>query len=250
MAYLMYIETVLFPVTPGKVTTKINGKNKTVSLINDGEINIIKTTGLTDVSIDELLLPALQDYPFANHEDENTNEVSFHDAKYYLDKLESWKNDKKPVKWKMIRISPDGSTLLWDSSMDVTIEDYEIIEDADNGMDVTVKLDMKQYRYYGAKKLKIKKNSAKTKSSKKKTAKKEKARPKKKKTISTYTVKKGDCLWNIAKKELGSGSRWKEIYNLNKSTIESCAKKHGHKSAIEGSNCWIFTGEVLKMPKG
>lgn len=35
----------------------------------------------------------------------------------------------------------------------------------------------------------------------------------------TYTVKKGDCLWNIAKKELGDGIRWKEIYELNKDQI-------------------------------
>ena len=35
----------------------------------------------------------------------------------------------------------------------------------------------------------------------------------------TYTVKKGDCLWNIAKKYLGSGSRWPEIYNANRSVV-------------------------------
>lgn len=35
----------------------------------------------------------------------------------------------------------------------------------------------------------------------------------------TYTVKKGDNLWNIAKKFLGKGSRYTELYELNKSTI-------------------------------
>ena len=37
----------------------------------------------------------------------------------------------------------------------------------------------------------------------------------------TYTVKKGDCLWNIAASELGDGSRWTEIYELNKSEIRN-----------------------------
>lgn len=37
----------------------------------------------------------------------------------------------------------------------------------------------------------------------------------------TYTVKKGDCLWNIAASELGDGSRWTEIYELNKSEIKN-----------------------------
>ena len=33
--------------------------------------------------------------------------------------------------------------------------------------------------------------------------------------MATYTVVKGDCLWNIAAKKLDSGTRWKEIANLN-----------------------------------
>ena len=37
----------------------------------------------------------------------------------------------------------------------------------------------------------------------------------------TYTVKKGDCLWNIAQKLLGKGARWQEIYKLNKKVIGS-----------------------------
>jgi len=36
-----------------------------------------------------------------------------------------------------------------------------------------------------------------------------------------YTVKSGDNLWNIAKKELGDGTRWKEIYDLNKDKISN-----------------------------
>ena len=52
----------------------------------------------------------------------------------------------------------------------------------------------------------------------------------------TYTVKKGDCLWNIAKAQLGSGARWKEIYNLNKKVI--------------GSNPnLIYAGQVYVLPK-
>jgi LysM repeat protein len=37
----------------------------------------------------------------------------------------------------------------------------------------------------------------------------------------TYTVKKGDSLWRIAEKKLQKGSRWPEIFNLNKGKIKN-----------------------------
>jgi len=50
----------------------------------------------------------------------------------------------------------------------------------------------------------------------------------------TYTVKPGDSLWAIAKKTLGDGSRWKEIYNKNKSIIGPDPNK-------------IYPGQVLRI---
>jgi|GEM_PF-1483430 len=51
-------------------------------------------------------------------------------------------------------------------------------------------------------------------------------------TTSTYTVKKGDTLWDIAAKYLGNGERYKEIKALN-----------GIVSDV------IHSGQVLKLPK-
>ncbi len=36
-----------------------------------------------------------------------------------------------------------------------------------------------------------------------------------------YTVKSGDCLWNIAKDRLGDGLKWHEIYDMNKDVLGS-----------------------------
>lgn len=66
-------------------------------------------------------------------------------------------------------------------------------------------------------------------------------------TATTYTIKKGDTLWGISVKYLGKGSRWKEIYNLNKAIIEETAKKHGKKSSNSGH--WIYPGCKIKLPK-
>lgn len=38
-------------------------------------------------------------------------------------------------------------------------------------------------------------------------------------TPKTYTVRPGDTLWAIAKRTLGDGSRWRDIYEANKATI-------------------------------
>lgn len=43
-------------------------------------------------------------------------------------------------------------------------------------------------------------------------------------TSKTYTVKPGDCLWNIAKKFYGKGSDYTKIYNANKGKIGSNPK--------------------------
>lgn len=250
--YSMYIQDVLFPVTPGKISYKIGNNNKTVTLINEGEVNLIKTPGLTEITIDELLLPMYQKYPFSQYEH------GFKKAKYYLDKLEKWKKSKKPVSFKIIKPEPVGTDFFGTDFAKltkqilvgspgtvykyVTIEDYEIMEDADSyGMDIAVKITMKEYRQWGTKKLVVKKVQTLKQVLVKKNTRRTKS------TAKTYKVKKGDTLLNIAKKQLGNSSRRKEIYKLNKKKIEQAAKKHGRKSSSNG--LYLYKGTVLKLPK-
>lgn len=48
-----------------------------------------------------------------------------------------------------------------------------------------------------------------------------------------YIIKKDDSLWNIAKSEMGSGHRWKYLYELNKDRIKNPKKlKAGTKIVI------------------
>ena len=62
----------------------------------------------------------------------------------------------------------------------------------------------------------------------------------------TYTIVSGDTLWKISTKELGSGSKYMQIYNANSGTIESAAKSHGRSSSSNGH--WIYPGTVLNIP--
>lgn len=59
---------------------------------------------------------------------------------------------------------------------------------------------------------------------------------------STYTVKSGDSLYSIAKAMLGDGSRWMEIYNLNKAAID---KANAGKTVGKYT---IVAGLSLKLP--
>lgn len=38
---------------------------------------------------------------------------------------------------------------------------------------------------------------------------------------STYTIRAGDCLWNIAKDQLGDAMKWQDIFNANKDILGS-----------------------------
>ena len=67
---------------------------------------------------------------------------------------------------------------------------------------------------------------------------------------TTYTVKKGDCLWKIAQmaEHYGKGSQWKKIYDANKEIIESTAKKYRNGKGSDNGH-WIYPGTKLTIPK-
>lgn len=66
MAYVVYLGELLFPVTPSKITAKIKGQNKTASLIDGSQINMLKPPALAEISFDALI--PQQPYHFAMYE--------------------------------------------------------------------------------------------------------------------------------------------------------------------------------------
>lgn len=145
--YDFYLKKCLLPIAPDKLQIKINNANETLTLINEGEINILKMAELTDVEF-ECRIPQVK-YPFA------TYKSGFKGASYFLDYFESLKVDKKPFQFIVSRTMPNGK-VLFSTNMKVSMEDYKITEQAKDGFDLTVKIKLKQYRDYGTKTVNIK----------------------------------------------------------------------------------------------
>lgn len=229
--FQFYLDGLLFPVAPEKMTVKIGNQNDTLTLISGQEVSLPKLPGLSKITF-SCLLPAVR-YPFAQYPG-----GVFQTPKNYLDKLEALKQTCKPFFFQVMRPGH------FQTSFTVSLEDYTITEDASkHGQDVFVDVTLLQYQAYVTKTIQFKADS---KGSTTATVSQPSRDTTGKKTTTSYTVKRGDTLWNIAKKYLGSGAKWKTIYNANKSTIEAAAKKMGRASSSNGH--WIYPGTVLVIP--
>lgn len=233
--YQFYMDDMLLPVTPGAMTLKVANQNKTVTLINEGEINILKLPGLSRISFNALL-PNRQ-YPFAQYSG------GFQGAQYYLSKLETLKTSRQPFQFQVIRTDDRGEMLMDSLIMQVSLEEYELEENAEEyEFDVMAKIELKQYKTYGTKTIEFKKTETATEA----TVTEKRDTSTAPKTTGGYTVVAGDNLWDIARVKLGDGSRMNEIYELNRGTIEAAAKKYGRSSSSNG--WWIYPGTVLQLP--
>lgn len=220
MAYDLYFNEILLPVTPEKITLNIKNQNKTVILINEGEINLLKTPGLTEISFD-LLLPNCA-YPFSIYPE------GFHPASWYLDYLEDYKVNRKTFRFIFIRHMPSGK-LLNGINMKVSLEEYHIEESHSNQSDFIVPVKLLQYRDHQTKLLGISNENGKE-VAKKQPKREEDHAP----SASSYTVVKGDTLWGIAKRYYGDGALYTKLANAN---VEQ----------ISNPNL-IFPGQVLTIP--
>lgn len=228
MAYDFYLDGVQLPITPGKLEVKVTNKNKTVDLINAGEVNILKISGLSEFSFEaEFTHNKLPFYRGV-----------FKDVQFFLSKLELLKTDCKSFQFIISREL--CGKVLFNTNRKVSLEEYNIVEDAENGSDVKVAIKLKQYKDYSTKKLV-------PATPKNETGRPNvKIEPKRVDSINapnskTYTVKAGDSLWSICQKQLGNGSLYKKVYELNKSMMDKANKGKNL------SKYTIYKGQVLKL---
>ena len=218
---------ITFPITPGELTIKVGSRNETVDLINEGEINILKSPSLTEVEFDARF--PMRKYPYSKtHENFKT----------YYDFFKTLKENKKSFRFIVARTTP-GGTRTWDTNLQMTLEELKFEESADEGDDVIVSFSLKQYKPYGVQTISVSAYTTSTSRSVRDTGNRGSS-------SSSYTVQYGDCLYNIAKAAYGDSSKWKAIYEANKSIIESTAQSRGKQSSSNGH--WIFPGTELVIP--
>lgn len=204
-------DKIMLPVNPESFAFTEKHNNTSVNVNSIGEVNLLGKRDLKTGTISSHF--PKRDRNYANN--------SGRQAPYtYINKLLSWKSSGKPV-----QLIITGTKI----NFQVTIETLKYGEQDGTG-DVYYDLTLKEYRAVEIKKTKLKKTK------KKKTTKK-KSKPKRpaaKKKIKTYTVKSGDCLWNIAKRFYGNGAQYTKIYNANRGKIKN-------------PNL-IYPGQVLTIP--
>lgn len=201
----------MLPVNPESFAFTEKHNNTSVNVNSIGEVNLLGKRDLKTGTISSHF--PKRDRNYANN--------SGRQAPYtYINKLLSWKSSGKPI-----QLIITGTKI----NFQVTIETLKYGEQDGTG-DVYYDLTLKEYRAVEIKKTKLK-ETKKKKTTKKKSKPK---RPAAKKKTKTYTVKSGDCLWNIAKRFYGNGAQYTKIYNANRGKIKN-------------PNL-IYPGQVLTIP--
>lgn len=141
-AYEIYFGKQLLPQAPETLEIKINNQNSTLTLSDGAEINILKAPGLSDVTFHAVL--PIAKYSWANYGGA-TDQVKF------LNMFEELKVNKSVFDFIVLRNRGDFKThknALYSTRMRVSLEDYTITEAHENGGDVDVEVNLKQFRSY------------------------------------------------------------------------------------------------------
>ena len=207
------------PWLPKKIDCKSGGTIfASYDIINKGEVAVPTGSELAVISWDSV-------FPGVNRTDQSMMRGPWKDPSVYHNILEDWKKNKTKL-----NVMVTGFPI----NMDVYLKEYNPTPSGGFG-------DME----YDVSFIEARGITIKTTTEKQRTQTEE---PKRSVPETTaYTIKKGDCLWSISQRFLGAGSRWNEIYDLNKDIIESTAKKYGRKNSSNGH--WIYPGVTIQIPK-
>lgn len=204
-------EKIQLPVLPQTFKTNNGSNNDSMNITGLGEIIIMQSRPALEFSFSSF-------FPAARFPGIQVSSLT--KPLELVQKINAWKASKKPVH---LIATACGVDLY------CTIEKFNYSEEGGDPGTYQYDITLKEYREITVRQVKV------DIPAKAATVEKEAARVDNSVQPKTYTVKSGDCLWNIAKKYYGSGSDYTKIYNANK-------------GVIGGNPNLIYPGQVLTLP--
>lgn len=196
-----------FPVNPPDISITSDSIIKTVEIQNIGEIDFITGMRRPVISFSSFL-------PF--YHDSYCQYTNIPNPDQAIKKLIALKDNKKPIRL-LISESPINEMVII-SKVDYQIKGGEV-------GDIYFDIDFRIHKEIKVRKIKASGSAQKTPV---------RPTPPKKKI---YVVKKGDCLWDISKAQLGKASIWRTIYNIPE-----------NRKVIGSNPNLIYPGQKLVLP--
>lgn len=204
-------EKMQLPVNPEKLEVSIGTKNESVQIAGLGEILILQNRPAVQIKFSSFFPAA--DFPGIK--------ISGQNPLTLIKTLESWKKGTQPVH---LIITQAGINLY----CAISNLDYNQIG-GDVGT-INYSISLKEYREIAVRQVEVNTTTETA------TVQTEEPRVDNTVTPKTYTVKSGDCLWNIAKELYGNGADYTKIYEANK-------------DVIGGNPNLIYPGQTFTIPE-
>lgn len=210
-------EKLMLPVNPTTFQIKCGSNNDSVNVVGLGEITVMQGRAALQITFSSFF-PATY-FPGCKVR----NPVQ---PLTLINKIKKWKESDKPIHLIATKCG---------INMYCTIEDFPHSESGGDVGTYAYTLTLKEYREVTVRQVKV--SIPKTNTETPKATVPKPSEPRVDNTVKpkTYTVKGGDCLWNIARKFYGNGNKYMTIYNANK-------------SVIGGNPNLIYAGQVLTIP--
>lgn len=207
------------PVNPPELKRTMQVKNETQDIVSLGEINVLGNAKLKDITIKSY-------FPY-------TGVISFlsgtginYPPAYFVQFFEKAVKSKKPLKMVVTKLK---------ISMLVSVESFDTSNVAGNHDDIQYELKLKEYKRFGAVKLKTTETADGTVAVEEQKNYNQEIASGAKEIPETAVVKEEGGIWEITKKKTGSDEYWQELYENNKDVF------------VTGIG--TFIGKTIKIPE-